>query len=73
VHRRPILGLLLLLSFALLPEAARAQTVNATISGVVTDPSGAAIPNVAVTLTAVSTGAVAQTTSDSSGFTPSRT
>ncbi len=53
---------------ALLPPIARPQNYNATISGLVTDQSGAAIPNATVTLTAVSSGAVATTKTGADGF-----
>ena len=41
---------------------------NATITGSVLDPTGAVIPNVAITLTNVATGQVRETTSNSSGI-----
>jgi hypothetical protein len=53
---------------ALLPVSGLAQSFNATISGSVSDPSGASVPDVELTLTAVTTGAVAKTTSNSDGL-----
>jgi len=44
-----------------------AQTVNATLSGSVTDPSGAIIPDAQITATNVATGVTWKTVSDSSG------
>ncbi|WP_158794581.1 TonB-dependent receptor [Granulicella sp. L60] len=41
---------------------------NAEITGVVTDPSGAVVPNVTITVTHVATGDVRTTTSSSSGL-----
>jgi len=49
----------------LLPGAARAQ--EATIVGTVTDPSGAAIPKVAITVTNVDTGVVLHISTNESG------
>lgn len=51
-----------------LPLALRAQQLTATLSGTVTDSSGAVIPNASITVTLTSTGATRQTTSDASGF-----
>ena len=41
---------------------------NATITGSVLDPTGAVVPNVAITLTNVATGQARETTSNSSGI-----
>src|SRR6202034_2828892 len=41
---------------------------NATITGSVLDPTGAVIPNVAITLTNVATGQARESTSNSSGI-----
>jgi hypothetical protein len=51
----------------LLAPAARAQE-NATITGTVTDPTGAAIPNVTITLTNVATGQARESASNGSGI-----
>ena len=53
---------------AFLPVSGLAQSFNATISGSVSDPSGASVPDVELTLTAVATGAFAKTTSNSDGL-----
>ncbi|HET7213359.1 MAG TPA: carboxypeptidase regulatory-like domain-containing protein, partial [Terriglobia bacterium] len=45
----------------------KAQTVSGSISGVVTDPSGAAIPTASITLTNQDTGTVSKTSTNSSG------
>ncbi len=49
------------------PLAFMAQEFRATISGSVTDPTGAAIPNVRVTATEVRTGTTSEATSNASG------
>jgi hypothetical protein len=41
---------------------------NATITGSVLDPTGAVVPNVAITLTNVATGQVRETASNGSGI-----
>lgn len=63
------IGLLLaLLSITgLAPQIATAQQATANITGVVKDPSGAAIPNAQVGLTNVNTGVVRKTTSNGDG------
>jgi hypothetical protein len=58
-----VLGVCLLLA-----PASLAQSFNASISGTVTDPSGAAVPNTEITLTSVDTGSVAKTTSGQDGL-----
>ncbi|MBT9331768.1 carboxypeptidase regulatory-like domain-containing protein [Paracidobacterium acidisoli] len=57
------------ISFALilLAPAARSQE-NATITGTVTDPTGAVVPNVSIALTNQATGQVRQTVSNSAGI-----
>ena len=64
--RRALLGLF---AFALLicPLITRAQELSATLSGVVTDSSGAVIPKATVSVTQTSTGAVRTVQSDESG------
>jgi hypothetical protein len=44
------------------------QSFNASISGTVTDPSGATVPNTELTLTSIDTGAIAKTNSDADGL-----
>ena len=51
-----------------LPVLCWGQSFNASISGTVTDPSGAAVPEAQLTLTAVATGAVAKATSGPDGL-----
>ncbi len=69
MFRRPFAVLLplLLLLFALVPSAARAQFDAATVLGVVLDDSGAGIPGATVTLTNNATGIQATTVSDGAG------
>lgn len=50
------------------PALAGAQSANATISGTVTDPSGAVVPGAQVTLTYVTAGTVKKVTAGSNGF-----
>ena len=45
-----------------------AQVNTASLSGIVTDPSGAAVPNVTVTVTNISTGYVRTVTTDNAGY-----
>lgn len=47
---------------------AYAQVAGATLSGTVTDPSGAAVPNAAVSITNTSTGISKDVATDSAGF-----
>ncbi|MGH9448975.1 MAG: carboxypeptidase regulatory-like domain-containing protein [Terriglobia bacterium] len=55
--------------FALAPVAVHAQTaVLSTISGIVTDPSGAVVPGVQITITNVGTKAASSSTTNASGF-----
>jgi len=56
---------ILLVAMACLPFLAHAQT--ATILGTVTDPSGAVVPNVAITITHTETGRVISSTSNEAG------
>ena len=59
---------LALLCCAFFGVCGKAQNYNATISGVVTDQTGAAIPGASAILTLVSTGAEARATSGPDGF-----
>jgi hypothetical protein len=68
MKRNPLCRWLVVFLFAFLPQTGWAQNYNATISGTVTDPSGAAIPGAKVTLTSVSSGAVSQTATGTDGF-----
>jgi len=58
----------LVLISVFLPALSWTQSFNASISGTVTDPSGAVVPDARLELTAVATGAVAKATSDPAGL-----
>src|SRR5690348_7660829 len=58
----------ILLTIALLlPACAHAQVSTATLTGLITDPSGAAIPNVELKLTCSETGVVTRSATDAVG------
>src|SRR2546428_745201 len=63
--RLSILAVALMLVFSLPPSYG--QIVNATLSGTITDPTGAAIPEASVTATKVATGAATKATTDGAG------
>jgi hypothetical protein len=52
----------------LLTNGARAQVAGATLTGSVTDPSGAAIPKAQVTVTDIATGVARKITADTAGL-----
>lgn len=60
-------AVVLILIFLLIPSAALAQFDTGTISGTVTDASGAGIPNASVTITNVGTSAEKNVKADQSG------
>lgn len=59
-----ILGLL----FLAVTVQSFAQTSRGTVTGVVTDPSGAVVPNATVTLSSTGTGVVSTTTTNTAGI-----
>ena len=59
------LAILLFLLLACLPTV-RAQ-VSASLTGLITDPSGARVPSAAITVKNVETGAIRSTVSDDAG------
>jgi len=61
-----LIAVLALSSFMFLPSSF-AQMTTGDISGTVTDQSGAAVPDCALTLTDQATGAVRKTTSQAQG------
>lgn len=61
-------GSAILLLFLVLSVPADAQVVGATLTGVVTDPSGAPIANVSVTVKNMATGVTRTVPTDSSGI-----
>ncbi len=62
------LPVVILMLFCVLPLTVLAQMDQGTITGMVRDKTGAAIPHAAVTLTSTDTGFVLKTRSDSSGI-----
>ena len=66
VFRLPLATLSLVL-FSLFPTAVAAQTTFATITGSVTDSSGAVVRGAAVTATNVETSVVTKTTTNEDG------
>ena len=67
MQRRFLFVFGLVFAMLLLVPIAKAQE-NATVTGTVTDPSGAIIPNVAIALTNQATGQVRQSVTNSSGI-----
>src|ERR1039458_4894834 len=65
---RAELVVLILFLFCLPCEFARAQTVNGSFHGVVTDSTGAVIPEAAIVIKNVGTGATRTITSDAAGY-----
>src|SRR5579864_6546117 len=59
--------LLLVLSLALPPNCAWSQTQLATVSGTITDPSGAVVPGVSVTIVSQGTGLKRSAPTDTAG------
>ncbi|HLI77397.1 MAG TPA: carboxypeptidase-like regulatory domain-containing protein, partial [Acidobacteriaceae bacterium] len=52
---------------ALTPAVVSAQEFRGTISGAVTDPSGAALPGASITVREIHTGTINRTKSDEAG------
>ncbi len=67
--RRVLLAFCMVFAIALFlqPQQSMAQESRGTISGTVTDPTGAAIPGAQVTATEVNSGTVSKTTSNGAG------
>ena len=60
--------LVAILIVVLVPVATNAQVAGATLSGTVSDPNGAAVPNVQVTIKNVATGVAKTVNTDDAGF-----
>ena len=67
VLRTAMWAVVCLAALVALPHRARAQEFRGTVSGVVTDTSGAVVPNADVTAREASTGTVSRATTDASG------
>src|SRR5262249_3262054 len=66
--RRPVLlNVFVLFATILLPVSAAAQTGAASLTGIVTDQSGAAVPGATVTATSQTTNVIYSATSNDSG------
>src|ERR1700730_6736348 len=65
---RGLLGYVMLVLAVLASTPVHAQVGGATLSGTVTDASGAAVPNARVSVKNSATGVVREVTSDSAGF-----
>jgi hypothetical protein len=67
VKKKVVIALAILMTIACLTMSGWAQSFNASIRGTVTDPSGASIPNVELTLKAVETKAMVKQSSSADG------
>ncbi len=68
VLKNKLLWSLFLLLLAICPAGAWAQSFNSSLSGTVTDPSGAVVPGVDITVTSVGTKAVSRTVTGQDGL-----
>ena len=66
--RAPLFTLLVLILAMLCARPANAQVSGATLTGTVTDPSGATIPQAQIAITNASTGVTRTVSTDSAGF-----
>ena len=64
---KPLCKLLFMLIFAFAAATSLAQSTTATLTGVVTDPNGAVIPNAKVTITDTNTGLIKTLTTNGEG------
>src|ERR1700680_5340894 len=68
LHRAAVSAFVILASAILSASEAYAQVSGATLSGTITDPSGAAIANAKVSIANKATGITRDVTADSAGF-----
>ncbi len=68
IRRRCLMTIALLAGLVLLAQPTFAQSFNASINGTILDPTGAAVPNAAVSLRGVATGVMAETKSGPEGL-----
>ncbi|HEX5482387.1 MAG TPA: TonB-dependent receptor, partial [Terriglobia bacterium] len=68
MRRHCVLGLALISVLSFCPSILTAQGAKASVSGRVTDPSGAVVPHAKMQLRALGTGAVLRTTTNSDGL-----
>ncbi len=66
--QRRILGIMSAIPLAICCVSAQAQTITGSVTGIVTDTSGAVVPNAKVTATNTETGVATSTTSNAEGF-----
>ena len=68
IQKRACFNFAIAVCVCLLASSLQAQTVGATLSGTVADPSGSVIPSAQVTIRNTETGNVTVVASNSSGF-----
>jgi hypothetical protein len=67
IHQRFLYGLFVALALIALPAFCQSTTAG-DIAGIVTDPSGAAVPNASVALKSLSNGSTQTATTNAQGY-----